>query len=181
MRFCLVCLAALLALPVAAQAPDGLASGDRVRILFGPDGLRNHGVVYTGVVEVAGDTLTLHADSGARFRFRPRDLAAFDVSAGRGPYPYWLVGASAAVGLASGYLVGDASVPEKRCSPYYVPGPPRCRTVRREAELVIHTAFAGAAATLVSAFVAARMRGERWVPIGSVTAGPGGVAWRLTL
>lgn len=176
MRIVVICLAAMVAVPVAAQTSDALFPGSRVRVLFASDDLPLAGAVYTGVLEAVGDTLVMRADSGPRLRFQPGDLAGLDISAGRRPYPYWLVPLGAAAGAGGGYLLGDALFEE-------VFVPVNGFLGRRERPLEFYMVIVAGATlgSVAAAYVGTRVSSERWVPAGRVGVGGSGVSWRLDL
>jgi hypothetical protein len=174
-RFVLLWL--VLSVSAAAQdAPQPVEPGTRVRILYASEDLPVEGSVFTGTLRSVGDTLVMVADSGPVLQFSPRDLAGFDVSAGRRAFPYWLVGLGAAVGAGGGYLLGDALFEEE-----FVPINGLAGSRKRPPGFHM-TIVAGTTLGLVaSAFVGTRWSAERWVPAGELGMAGTRVNWRLGL
>ena len=175
MRPILAVLAVLLAVPASAQTPVSVVGpGTRVRVFLSSDELPREGVQFVGALRSVGDTLVIATDGGSVVRVLPRDLAGFDVSAGRRPFPYWLPVVSAAVGFGAAYALVPA-LPASNCD-----GAPSCPEGPNNFEYAVLVAgpMLGAAA---GAYLGSRLASERWVPVGRLAMTVRGLSWAVRL
>ena len=155
----------------APSDASALTSGTRVRVLYLPHRVPPDGAMFTGTLVSLGDTLTLSLDGGAgTIRLSPRDVDAFEVSAGRGRYPYWLPVATTAVATTAAWALIPRPPSLETCGPFECLGPSSAggRTIG-----ITVSAAVGLSAGL---FAARGLASERWVPATRVFPTRGGAS-----
>ncbi len=167
----LLALAFVGAAPAIAQPSSvPIGPGTRVRVFFPPETLPPHGLVFSGALVSTGDTLVIDTDGGSTLRVAPRDLAGFDVSAGRRPFPYWVPALGAVAGLASGYGAAQEVARYQFCDLH------GCLERQDKAKGRIIMATGLAVGALVGTYLGTHLSSERWVPVSRVAITVTGVA-----
>ena len=176
MRRVLAALAVLLAVPVGAQTPSSVVGpGTRVRVFLSSEDLPREGVQFVGALRSVGDTLVIATDGGSVIRVLPRDLAGFDVSAGREGFPVWLpfVGGVAGLGGALGVA---PSLSNFTCANGFM-----CEERRNNLQYGFILLAGTTLGVLAGAYVGSRFASERWVPAGRLAVAGPGVSWTVRL
>lgn len=173
----LAVLLCLFAAPVLAQdGPDAVRIGTRVRVFIGSDVLPPDGVQFVGSLQAVGDTLVIATDGGSLVRVLPRELAGFDVSGGRRPFPYWVVATGAAAGFGGGYALGKSVSEEEFCTSFGL-----CARRRNDLKFYVPIIVGTAFGAVVTSFVGGRLSAEQWVPAGRLSVEGAGVRWAVRL
>ena len=163
MRSTILAVAAFMLIPVGAMAAQAaqLESGARIRVTATPYALKNR---TARVLGVRADSLLLQVAPAETLTVALAGVTQLDVSTGRRRHTLRGAGIGAAVGVASGALLGYASGDD----------PPGLFAMSASGKAALGAATLGVTGLVVGGVVGALRVSDRWtsVPLGTAQATP---------